>query len=111
MRQILIIDDHPTVAKMIQRNLEKSGFDVVTSSDPFAAVEMVKNQDIDLVIVDHMMPGMNGLEALAHIKEQSDDPPPVMMMTAFSSLQLAVMFVRRGGADFIERHNLYALKQ
>ncbi|MEL6626289.1 MAG: response regulator [Bacteroidota bacterium] len=103
MNRILIIDDHMAIGKMIQRKLESVGFEVSVTSDIHEGIKWASRTETDLVLLDHMMPGMDGLEVFNQIRKAYTHPPPVVMMAAFSSMHLAVGFMRQGGADFMEK--------
>ena len=76
---ILVADDEPRMVQFIQKNLELDGFRVITASNGLEAVEKVRTELPDLVILDVMMPEMDGFEALRAIREISD--VPVIMLT------------------------------
>ncbi len=76
---ILVVDDEPRMVRFIQTNLELDGFRVITASNGLEAVEKVRTELPDLVILDVMMPEMDGFEALRMIREISD--VPVIMLT------------------------------
>ena len=76
---ILVVDDEPRMIKFVQYNLELDGFRVVGASNGLEAVEKVRTQLPDLVILDVMMPKMDGFEALKNIRKISD--VPVIMLT------------------------------
>lgn len=76
---ILIVDDEPRMIKFVQFNLELDGFRVISAKDGLDALEKVRTQLPDLVVLDVMMPRMDGFETLKHIREFSD--VPVIMLT------------------------------
>ncbi len=82
-KKILAVDDERHILRLVQINLEKAGYDVVTGSNGREAVEKVRSEHPDLVVMDVMMPEMDGFEALKQLKE---DPAtaeiPVIMLTA-----------------------------
>ena len=75
---VLVVDDEPRMVKFIQANLELDGFRVITASNGIQAVEKVRTELPDLVILDVMMPEMDGFEALRHIRQISDVPVIVL---------------------------------
>jgi two-component system alkaline phosphatase synthesis response regulator PhoP/two-component system response regulator VicR len=82
-KRILAVDDEKHILRLVQINLEKAGYDVVTASNGREAVEAVREHNPDLVVMDVMMPEMDGIEALKILK--SDDATssiPVVMLTA-----------------------------
>ena len=72
--KILVVDDEKLLVKGIKFNLENDGYEVVTGSDGVEAVEIASSQTVDLIILDLMMPRMDGLEACQRIREFSDVP-------------------------------------
>lgn len=76
---ILVVDDEPRMIKFVQFNLELDGFRVISASNGLEAVDKVRTQLPDLVVMDVMMPQMDGFEALRQIRELSEIP--VIMLT------------------------------
>ena len=78
--KILVVDDEALLVKGIRFNLQNEGYEVITGSDGLEAVQAVQTQHPDLVVLDVMMPNMDGLSACAKIREFSD--VPIIMLTA-----------------------------
>ena len=78
--KILVVDDEKLLVKGIKFNLENDGYEVITGSDGQEALEIASREYVDLIILDLMMPRMDGLEACQRIREFSD--VPIMMLTA-----------------------------
>lgn len=80
---ILVVDDESRIARILEFNLSKQGYRVLTASDGAAALEAVAAEKPDLVLLDVMMPGMDGFEVCRSLK---DDPAtetiPVVLLTA-----------------------------
>lgn len=82
-KKILAVDDERHILRLVQINLEKAGYEVVTGSNGREALEKVRSEAPDLVVMDVMMPEMDGFEALKQLKENSDTANiPVIMLTA-----------------------------
>ena len=82
-KKILAVDDERHILRLVQINLEKAGYDVVTGSNGREALEMVASESPDLVVMDVMMPEMDGFEALKQLKENPETAEiPVIMLTA-----------------------------
>ncbi|GAB4216166.1 MAG: response regulator transcription factor [Roseiflexaceae bacterium] len=79
-RKILVVDDEPGLRELVRINLEHEGFSVVQAENGQVALEAVKEQHPDLVILDIMMPGIDGLEVCRRVREFST--VPVLMLTA-----------------------------
>ena len=78
--KILVVDDEKLLVKGIRFNLENEGYGVITGSDGMEAVELAGSENPDLIVLDLMMPRLDGLEACGKIREFSD--VPIIMLTA-----------------------------
>ena len=78
--KILVVDDEVLLVKGIRFNLQNEGYEVITGSDGLEAVQLVREQSPDLVVLDVMMPNMDGLTACGKIREFSDIP--IILLTA-----------------------------
>ncbi len=78
--KILIVDDEPTVLELVQRNLEREGYRVVTASDGQEGMRIMYAEQPNLVILDVMMPGLDGWQVCQRIRGMSD--VPIIMLTA-----------------------------
>ena len=72
--KILVVDDEKLLVKGIKFNLENEGYQVLTAYDGATAVELARQETLDLIILDLMMPGLSGSEACMKIREFSDVP-------------------------------------
>jgi diguanylate cyclase (GGDEF)-like protein len=98
---ILVVDDDDATRTLVSRWLGKEGFAVVGVSGGEAALKVVFEQDIDCVVLDVMMPGMSGVEALRRIRAQRDSLP-VLMLTAHATGDHDVVAAMEAGAsDYI----------
>jgi DNA-binding response OmpR family regulator len=70
--QILIVDDEPTILSTVQAYLEREGFVVQTAQDGPAALKAARAFRPDLIVLDIMLPGMDGLEVLRRLRRESD---------------------------------------
>ena len=80
MPRILVVDDEPDICQLIRRYAEHDGFETVGVSDGLQAVELCRRQDFDIIIMDAMMPEMDGFTATRRIREEKDIP--VLMLSA-----------------------------
>lgn len=99
--KILVVDDERLLVKGIKFNLEHEGYKVDTAFDGRAAVEMARSNGYDLIILDVMMPEVDGLEACMRIREFSD--VPVIMLTAKSEDTDKLMGFDCGADDYITK--------
>jgi len=107
--RILVVDDEKLLVKGIKFNLENDGYEVLTGSDGVEAVEIASNQQVDLIILDCMMPRMDGLEACQRIREFSD--VPIMMLTAKADDMDKLMGFEHGCDDYLTKpFNILELK-
>lgn len=83
---ILAVDDEQGIVRLIKLNLERKGYRVDTAENGVEALELVRQKDYDLVISDVMMPKMDGMELLSHIRQDARTRDlPVIMLTAKST--------------------------
>jgi two-component system alkaline phosphatase synthesis response regulator PhoP/two-component system response regulator VicR len=82
-QKILVVDDEPHIVRLVQVNLEKAGYAVSTASNGREALEAVANDQPDLMVLDVMMPEMDGLETLKRLKDNPQTHEiPVILLTA-----------------------------
>ena len=107
--KILVVDDEQTLVKGIKFNLENEGYQVECAYDGAAAVELAREGKLDLIILDLMMPEVDGLEACMRIREFSN--VPVIMLTAKSEDADKLMGFECGADDYITKpFNILELK-
>ena len=107
--KILVVDDEKLLVKGIKFNLENDGYEVVTGADGMDAVELAAAGDIDLIVLDLMMPRMDGLEACTKIREFSD--VPIIMLTAKSEDMDKLMGFEHVADDYLTKpFNILELK-
>jgi DNA-binding response OmpR family regulator len=98
-KTILVVDDEPRYISLVEINLETEGYGVLTAHDGQAAVEIVANQQPDLVLLDIMMPVMDGFSACERIREFS--AVPIIMLTAKGEERDRVRGLDAGADDYI----------
>ena len=109
MAKILVVDDEPVLVKGIKFNLENEGYQVQTGSDGEEAVELARSGSFDLIILDLMMPRIDGLQACMRIREFSN--VPVIMLTARSEDTDKIIGFECGADDYITKpFNILELK-
>ena len=107
--KILVVDDEKTLVKGIKFNLENEGYQVECAYDGAAAVELARNNKFDLLILDVMMPEVDGLEACMRIREFSN--VPIIMLTAKSEDADKLMGFECGADDYLTKpFNILELK-
>ncbi len=100
--KILIVDDDPSLRKMLEAVLTGEGYEVIEADDGNKAVSEVKNQFFDLILMDVRMAGMSGIEALKQIKKLSPGIP-VIIMTAYASVDTAREALKSGAHDYLTK--------
>jgi DNA-binding NtrC family response regulator len=100
MFKILVIADEPTLRNSLEVALKTSGYDVMTARTGEEGLELSRTENFDLVLLDHLLPGINGDDVLREIK-QRDSEIPVIIMTAHGSVALAVNSMKMGAFDFL----------
>lgn len=96
--RVLYVEDDAFVARMAKRRLESDGFDVTLSDDGPGGLALARSGDFDIILLDHMLPGMSGLEIL---KELPIEGTPVVMVSGSSELSVVVEAMRIGAADYV----------
>ncbi len=83
MPRVLVVDDDPQVLKLLRLNFEMEGYDVVSATDGNEALEAVDRENVDVVVCDVMMPGVDGLEVVRRLKGDSATARlPVVLLSA-----------------------------
>ena len=115
METILIVDDEKNYLLVLSAVLEEEGFEVLTAVSGLEALEILKSSDMDLVLTDMKMPGMDGIALLEQVKTR-DPELPVIMMTAHGTIDKAVEAMQKGAYTYVlkpfenERLILYVKK-
>jgi DNA-binding response OmpR family regulator len=97
--KILAVDDEPLFIRLIETNLKAEGFDVVTATNGLEAVESVVQEDPALVLLDVMMPELDGFSTLDRVREFSS--VPIIMLTAKGEESDKVEGLNRGADDYV----------
>ena len=107
--KILVVDDEALLVKGIRFNLQNEGYDVITGSDGLEAITLVREQHPDLVVLDVMMPNMDGMTACSKIREFSN--VPIILLTAKTDDMDKLMGFDHGADDYLTKpFNILELK-
>jgi DNA-binding response OmpR family regulator len=99
--RVLVVDDEPAITDAVSYTLESEGFDVTAHSDGEAALEAVRADSYDLVILDLMLPGLSGLEVCRRLRAESDIP--ILMLTARDTEVDRVLGLEIGADDYVTK--------
>jgi DNA-binding NtrC family response regulator len=100
--RVLVVDDDRELCAWLDAGLGAHGFVTETHTEPSAALDWLRNADVDVVITDLNMRGMNGLELCTRVVASRPDVP-VLVITAFGSLETAIGAIRAGAYDFLTK--------
>ncbi len=101
MARILIIEDEAKIARFVELELKHEGNDVSKAADGRLGLDMALEQDFDLILLDIMLPQLNGLEVLRRLRQKKDTP--VIMLTARDSVMDKVSGLDAGAEDYITK--------
>ncbi len=99
---VLVVDDEEGVRESLARALEDEGYEVLTSNSGEDAIKVVRDQNLDLILLDILLPGIDGIQTLEEIKSLRPDIP-VIMISAHGNIELAVKATKMGAYDFLEK--------
>ena len=98
---IMVVDDEQAILRMLTRTLEPEGYDVAVAADGRSALELLENCRPDLVILDIMMPGLDGFQVLNLIRQRSNIP--VIMLTARCEVTTLRDALSLGADDYVRK--------
>lgn len=98
--RVLYIDDDVPLAHLVRRNLGRSSHEVIHVHDPAQAVEMLQSEPFDVVVLDHYLANMTGLEILRRFREAGISTP-VVYVTGSSEARIAVEALKNGASDYV----------
>ncbi len=98
---MLVVDDEPTIADVVARYLERAGYRTRVASDGLQAIESAARQRPDLVVLDLMLPGLDGLEVMRRLRDQDPERIAVILLTAKGEESDRVIGLRLGADDYV----------
>jgi len=101
MAKILIIEDEMKIARFLELELRHEGYDVLICTDGRKGLETALNEDVDLIILDIMLPGLNGIEVCRRIRQESQ--VPIIMLTAKDDVSDKVAGLDTGAEDYMTK--------
>ena len=99
---VLLIEDDPAIVSGLELNLSLEGYDVVSASDGETGFRLACERDPDMVLLDIMLPGMNGLEVLRRLRDRSPETP-VLILSARGEEADKVLGLQLGADDYISK--------
>ena len=99
---IVVVDDEPSIRELVSASLHFSGFDVKTASNGTEAIDVITQTDPDLVVLDVMLPDIDGFTVTRRIRQQGVEAP-VLFLTARDDTQDKVMGLTVGGDDYVTK--------
>ena len=101
MPLILLIEDNHDIAAMVGEHLEQSGHEVDYAADGITGLHLAVTEDADLIILDLMLPGMDGLQVCRKLREEAAKSTPILMLTARDTIEDKVAGLDAGADDYL----------
>ncbi|MDO5363441.1 MAG: response regulator transcription factor [Eubacteriales bacterium] len=101
MAKILVCDDDKAIVEAISIYLQQEGYEIVTAYDGVEAMEVLRNQNVDLLIIDIMMPRLDGIRATLKIREEN--PLPIIILSAKSEDADKILGLNVGADDYVTK--------
>jgi two-component system response regulator ResD len=101
--EVLIVEDEPTIADIVRRYLERAGYSARTVGDGLEAVAAVSSRRPDLVVLDIMLPGIDGLEVMRRLRAGEGRPIGVILLTAKGDEHARITGLRLGADDYVAK--------
>jgi len=102
LQTILIVEDDTTIARFVELELVHAGFSVLKAGEGTTAIELLDGDEIDLVILDLMLPGIDGIDVAKHIRKRGSNVP-ILMLTARAETQNLVAGFDAGADDYLRK--------
>jgi DNA-binding NtrC family response regulator len=103
MAKLLVVDDENNLRLVVQKEMMRQGHDVETASDGEAAWELLEQQDFDVLLCDINMPRLDGIGLLRRLREKSQNPPEVIMLTGQATVETAIEAMKLGAYDYLTK--------
>jgi DNA-binding response OmpR family regulator len=100
--KILIVEDEAGIVQFLQQGLEEEGYEISTASDGLMAFELTQKEKFDLILLDWMLPKMNGLDVCKSIRIK-DKITPIIFLTAKDTVQETIEGIKAGANDYIKK--------
>jgi len=100
--RILVVDDEEALVRLITHNLEREGYETIAATDGLKAMEILRQERPDLIILDLMLPGINGLEICRRLRQEQYEVP-ILMLTARDEEIDKVLGLEMGADDYVNK--------
>ena len=101
-KRVLVVDDEPNIVDILRFNLEREGYEVITASDGLEGLSQARSQGPDLILLDVMMPEMDGFQVCQELRRE-DKLTPIIMLTAREEEADRVMGLELGADDYVSK--------
>ena len=98
---VLVVDDEPTIREVVSAYLQRAGYETRVASDGFAALDAVGEDSPDLIVLDLMLPGLDGLEVMRRVRDRPDRGSAIILLTAKGAEADRVIGLRLGADDYV----------
>jgi two-component system response regulator ResD len=98
---VLVVDDEPTIVEIVGRYMERAGYETIQASDGPEALRQVELHRPDLIVLDLMLPGIDGIEVLRQLRERPHDQVAVILLTARGEESDRIVGLRQGADDYV----------
>jgi two-component system response regulator AtoC len=100
--RILIVDDDEAIRELLKEFFQGLGYEINTAANGSEAMAIISQNGIDCIISDHIMPDMNGLDLLEHLRDKKKKVP-FLMITGYPTIETAVEVMKQGAYDYITK--------
>jgi DNA-binding response OmpR family regulator len=98
---VLVVDDEPTIVEVVARYMERAGYETLEAADGLEALQLAERRRPDLIVLDVMLPGIDGIEVMRRLHERPGKPVPVILLTARGEESDRLVGLRRGADDYV----------
>jgi len=98
---VLVVDDEPTIGEVVSAYLQRAGYETRVAADGFSALDAVDERAPDLIVLDLMLPGLDGLEVMRRVRERPDRTSAIILLTAKGEESDRVIGLRLGADDYV----------
>ena len=102
MKKLLVVDDEPSILTLLKFNLEQSGFEVLTAENGNDALEIATTEDLTLIVLDLMLPGMDGMDVCKTLRQEKINTP-ILMLTAKDDEFDKILGLELGADDYMTK--------